>query len=250
MAATNQPRRGLVGPAIATLIAFAILCSLGVWQVKRLHWKEALIARVTARLDAPPILAPGPREWPDLNADLEYQPVTVSGRFLHNYEAHMFIALTEPRGHYGGMGYFVMTPLETDDGWMVFVNRGFVPEDRKYPSSRPAGQVDGKVTITGLFRAPYSGSWFSPANDIKNNIWFSRDPELYAEGLGLPVAKIAPYTIDARFDPKLEGGLPQGGETIIDFPNNHLGYAITWFGLAAGLLGVFLVFARGRLREK
>jgi surfeit locus 1 family protein len=243
--------RRLIVPGIAAALALAVLVSLGVWQLRRLAWKEALIARVTERVDAAPIPAPGPKEWPDLElADLEYQPVSVTGRFLHQYEAHLFTTLNAPRGHFGGMGYFIMTPLETDDGWFVYVNRGFVPEDRKYAATRPLGQIDGEVTVTGLYRAPRRGSWVSPADDTAANIWFSRDPGLFAEWRGPPAAWVAPYTIDARFDPDLPGGLPQGGETLIDFPNNHLGYALTWFGLAAALIGVFLTFARGRLRGR
>lgn len=240
--------RRLVAPAVAAAAAFAVLVSLGVWQLQRLEWKEALIARVAARIDAEPIAAPGPKEWPDVErADLEYQPVSVTGRFLHQYEAHVFMTLAAPRSQFGGMGYLVMTPLETADGWFVYVNRGFVPEAKKYGTTRPAGQVDAEVTVTGLFRAPRRSAWFSPGDDISDNVWFSRDPGLFAEWHGPPAAWVAPYIIDARYDPELRGGLPQGGETIVDFPNNHLGYALTWFGLAAGLVGVFAVFARGRL---
>jgi surfeit locus 1 family protein len=243
--------RRLFAPSVAAVLAFSILISLGFWQVQRLAWKEALIARVGERVNAQPIAAPSTKEWPDLErADLEYQPVSVTGRFLHQYEAHVFTALNAPRGHFGGLGYFVMTPLETADGWFVYVNRGFVPEDRKFGATRPLGQLDAEITVTGLYRTPRLGSWLSPANDTTKNVWFSRDPGLFAEWHGPPAAWVAPYTIDAGFDPDLPGGLPQGGETLIEFPNNHLGYALTWFGLAAALVGVFFVFARARLREK
>lgn len=242
--------RRLVLPGFATLIAFAMLMSLGFWQVARLQWKENLIATVEARLNAPPIPAPPPSEWPDLEkAGLEYQPVTVTGRFLHQQEAHVFVALSSPKGQFGGMGYLVMTPLVTDDGWYVYVNRGFVPEDRKVPATRAAGQLDGNVTVTGLYRAPSGRSWFSASDDPRRNVWFSRDPWRFAEVARLPTVAVAPYIIDAFHDPSPPGGLPQGGETLVQFPNNHLGYAITWFGLALGLVAVFVAFARTRLRE-
>ena len=243
----RHPTRKLLFPGITALLGFAVLIGLGVWQLQRLEWKEALIARVTARLDAPAAAAPGPAEWSklDLAAD-EYQPVAITGRFENDREIHVVQALTEPRGHYGGFGHMVLTPLLTAGGWIVYVNRGFVPQERTDPASRKASQIDGDTTVTGLLRAPHRRSWFMPGDDAGKNEWFSRDPAVYARAAGMPPDRVAPYIIDARADPTLPGGLPQGGETIVDFPNNHLQYALTWFGLAAALAGVFAVFAWGR----
>lgn len=241
--------RKLIAPAVATAIATAILVSLGVWQVHRLAWKEDLIARVTAGLTAPPVPAPGPETWPALNvSDHEYEPVEVTGTFFGARSAYVVYTLTEPKGQYGGSGYLVMTPLETTGGWTVYVNRGFVPRDKRAAVARPNGPAAGVVTLTGLLRAPYDRSWFVPGDDAESNAWFSRDPKLYAAAYGAPSDAIAPYIIDANFDPALPDGLPQGGETIVSFPNSHLGYAITWFGLALTSVAVFVVFAVGRLR--
>src|SRR5690606_36257053 len=96
--------------------------------------------------------------------------------------------------------------------------------------------------------APARAPWFAPGDDPDGSAWLSRDPALFAGAYGAPSAPVAPYIIDAVFDPALPGGLPQGGETLISFTNNHLGYAITWFGLAAAALGVFISFAVRRLR--
>ena len=242
--------RTILFPALAALLGIAVLCGLGVWQLQRLAWKEALIARVTARLGAPAVAAPGPSEWPQLDVnEREYQPVTVTGRFAHDREIHVVQPLTEPRGRYGGYGYLVMTPLTTADGWTVYVNRGFVPQDKADPATRKEGQVEGDLTATGLLRAPHDRSWFMPGDNVAKNEWFSRDPALYASVARLPSGKVAPYIIDAFVNASLPGGLPQGGETIVDFPNSHLQYAITWFALAAGLAGVFAVFAWGRLKN-
>ena len=241
--------RKLILPTIATLIVCAILVGLGVWQIQRLAWKEALIAQVFARLTAIPVAAPAPADWPRLDfAELEYQPVSVSGKFLNADEAHVIYTLTAPKGKAGGLGYLVMTPLATDTGWIVYVNRGFVPRDKKDSATRADGQIEDETTVAGLVRRPADRSWFMPNDNATGNEWFSRDPALYAANASLPSSGIAPYIIDANFDPSLPGGLPQGGETIVDFPNNHLGYAITWFGLALCCAGVFLAFARGRLR--
>jgi surfeit locus 1 family protein len=236
--------RALILPALATLVGIAILVALGVWQLERLAWKTALIGRVEARLDAPPSAAPGPAEWPDLDIVAhEYEPVAVTGTFDHAGELHVVTTLTRPEGPAGGIGYLVMTPFITQDGWTVYVNRGFVPRERVSPATRQEGLVDGENTVTGLLRAPRRRAWFMPGDDAAGNEWLSRDPLLYVEMLGLPAVRIAPYIVDADFDPDLPGGLPQGGETAVDFPNNHLGYALTWFGLAAALAAVFVAFA-------
>lgn len=241
--------RPLVAPAIATAVAFAILVGLGVWQLERRAWKEALMARVEAGLAGDPIKAPGPDTWASLDPrDIEYQPVAVRGIFDHGREIHVVHTLVEPKGPKGGIGYLVFTPFRSDAGWWVYVNRGFVPRENRDPETRQEGQIPGETTVAGLLRAPTSRSWFTPADDTAGNAWFSRDPALFAVAAGLPADAVAPYVIDARFDPELPGGLPQGGETIVAFPNNHLQYALTWFGLAAVLLGVFAAFAVKRMR--
>ena len=243
--------RSLVVPGIAALIVCAILVGLGLWQVRRLAWKEALIAAVTERLGAAPVAAPGPADWPAMDIPAqEYTPVSVSGKFLNDREIHVVYALTAPKGKLGGLGTMAMTPFVTDAGWIVYVNRGFVPEVKIDPATRPGSRIEGETTVTGVIRQTADRSWFMPGDDAVKNEWFSRDPKLYAASQPLPVATIAPYLIDAKFDTSLPDGIPQGGETVIDFPNNHLGYAITWFGLALCCAGVYLAFAIGKLRRR
>ncbi len=249
-AAARSPFRRLLAPGIATLIGVIILCGLGTWQLQRLAWKEDLIARVETRTHLPPVAAPGPQAWPGLDLDAaDYLPVTVKGRYDNDREVHVFAALTESHGPLGGQGYFVMVPFVTDAGWTVIVNRGFVPEAFKDPATRAEGRIDGETEVTGLLRPPQGRNWFTPADDTARNMWFTRDPATIGAFLQVPPASLAPYTIDARYDPALPGGLPQGGETTVTFPNNHLQYVITWFGLAAALIGVFAAFARATLRK-
>jgi len=249
MTGTAGKARGLIAPGIAALVACIVLASLGVWQTHRLAWKEKLIADVTARVDAPPVPAPGPDAWPAIDFDAAaYQPVSVSGAFQNDKEIHVTYALTSPKGKYGGFGAMVMTPLVTDDGWIVYVNRGFVPEPDIDATTRAGGQIAGHTTVVGLLRGPADRAWFMPGDDAAKNVWTSRDPKLYAAAQNYPAARVAPYIIDARFDPALP--LPQGGETVVSFPNNHLGYALTWFGLAAGCAIVYLAFVVSRLRGR
>lgn len=234
----------------ATLAALAVLVSLGTWQVRRLAWKEDLIARVDARVHAAPEPLPPPDTWAGLTAEaIEYRPVRLSGSFDHGREVHVFIALGEPKGPLGGQGYFVLTPLALEGtDRVVFVNRGFVPLDRKDPASRPEGQVAGTVAVTGLMRPAEARSWLSPTDDVARNVWFVRDPATMAAATGLDPAKVAPFTVD-EVAGETPGGLPQGGETVIAFPNSHLGYAVTWYGLAAALVGVWAVRMRALLRQ-
>lgn len=245
---TRQPRRrSLVFLTGFTIAALAVLLSLGTWQVRRLAWKEALIARVDARIHATPQPLPPADTWSALTTEeIEYRPVTVTGRFDHAHELRVFIALAEPRGRYGGQGWFILTPLRLagSDRW-VLVNRGFVPQDRSDPASRIEGQVSGEVTLTGLMRPPEPRSWLSPADDPTRNVWFVRDPATMAKAVGLDPSAVAPFTIDAVA--AAPGDLPQGGETVVGFTNNHLGYAITWYGLAAALAAVYgLMIVRSR----
>ena len=246
--AARGERRGLL--TVLAILGFIILCSLGVWQVQRLAWKTNLIETVNTRTQLPPEPAPGPGEWPTLDlADIDYTPVSVTGTYDNAHEIDVYEALTEPQGPLGGQGYFILTPLETPDGWYVIVNRGFVPEENKDPATRLEGQIEGQTEVTGLLRRPQGTNWFTPANDVEGNMWFTRDPEAIGEALGIPADRLAPYYIDAFYNPDLPGGMPQGGETTVSFPNNHLQYAITWFGLAAVLVVMYFLRIR-RPRKK
>ncbi|TAM99021.1 MAG: SURF1 family protein [Rhizobiaceae bacterium] len=217
------------GFAIFSIAALALLIALGTWQVKRLAWKEGLLATIHERIHA------APRPLADLEKqfarthDVEYWPVTARGTFLNGSERD-FLATWK-----GASGFFVYTPLKLDDGRFLFVNRGFVPYDRKDPSTRPAGEVTREVTVTGLARDPLAEkpSSLVPDNDLAKNIFYWKDIKAMAATAGLPAgATVLPFFVDANDAPN-PGGLPVGGVTYIDLPNNHFQYALTWYGLAA-----------------
>ncbi|MEP9378217.1 SURF1 family protein [Aquabacter sp. CN5-332] len=238
--------RGLVLPSLFALGALIVLVGLGTWQMERLSWKTALVAQVEARTAERPMPAPSPSLWPALNReDDEYQPVTATGRFDHGRETLIYTVLSDPKGPFKGPGFWVVTPLMLPSGAAILVNRGFVPEDRRDPATRKDGQVAGDVTVTGLLRLAEDASWFVPANDPTRNAWYRRDPEEIGRARGLK--EVAPFVIDANGAPN-PGGLPQAGETRLSFPNRHLEYALTWYGLAATLIGVYIAFVITRLR--
>ena len=225
-------RRWIAG-ALA-LLAIAGLVALGVWQIERRTWKLALIAQVERRLAAAPVAAPGPAEWPRIGRDDAYTRVKVCGVFAEGRET-LVQAATEL-----GAGYWVLTPLVTDRGFTVLVNRGFVPPEKKIRAEQPSGEV----TITGLLRISEPGGGFLRHNDPVADRWYSRDVAAISAKRGL--TNTAPYFIDA--DAASEPGSPRGGLTVIAFANNHLQYALTWFAMAAMLAGVSLWIAFGRGR--
>ncbi|WP_394053740.1 SURF1 family protein [Xanthobacter versatilis] len=244
----RRPGRGLVLPALAALVAFLILIGLGTWQLERLAWKEELLARVDARVHAVPAPVPPPELWPRLSREAdEYRRVQVRGTFDHGRETLVYTVRGEDAvGPVKGQGYLVVTPLLRPDGPPILVNRGFVPSDRRDPASRAAGQVAGEVEVVGLLRLPEEASWFVPANDPAHGSFFRMDPAGIAAARGLTGA--APFVIDEEAN-AVPGGLPLSGGTRLAFPNRHLEYALTWYGLAAALVGVTAAFLWTRRRS-
>lgn len=226
--------RKLIALGVVALVSCAILCALGVWQLERRVWKLDLIKRVDERVHASPVSAPSPSAWAHVNAaDDAYRHVFVKGKFLDS-RATLVKAVTEQ-----GPGFWVMAPFRTNDGFSVLINRGFVPSEQDIHEALKAR--GGVTTVTGLLRISEPGGGFLRKNDPAADRWYSRDVDAIAHSRG--IKDTAPYFIDADAgaDPR---ALPVGGLTVISFPNNHLIYAITWFGLALMLLGWMAYAAR------
>lgn len=222
---TGRPLRRSARALFAgmALLMAAGFVALGIWQVERRAWKHALVAAVDSRIHAAPVAAPGPAAWPAISAAGDaYRHVRITGRFRHDRET-LVQAVTDR-----GAGYWVMTPLETPD-FTLLINRGFVPPDRRASATRTAGNPAGTVTLSGLLRVTEPGGGFLRTNDPEGGRWYSRDIKAIAAAQGL--GRTAPYFIDVDSAPNA-GGYPVGGLTVIRFPDNHLGYALTWFALA------------------
>jgi surfeit locus 1 family protein len=241
---TVRPRRFPWAALLCAAVGFAVLAGLGTWQLQRLAWKEALIAAIDQRTHSTPAKLAGIERQFAGTGDVDYQPLELRGTFDHTRERHFFAT------HEGRSGFFVYTPLKLADGRAVFVNRGFVPYDRKEPATRPQGQLEGTIAITGLARNPLAAKPSSvlPDNEPEKNIFYWKDREGMARSAGLDPAALLPFFIDAGPGPN-PGGLPVGGVTIVDLPNNHLQYAVTWYGLAAALAGVLGVWLWRRSAE-
>ncbi|MCD9029617.1 SURF1 family protein [Luteimonas sp. BDR2-5] len=224
--------------------ATAGFVALGVWQVERLGWKRDLIARVDARVHAAPVAVPASTQWAGVDvASDEYRRVTLRGRLLHSQEVPVY-ASTER-----GPGYWIMTPMATADG-TVWVNRGYVDNAHRARDSRARVSEADEVEVTGLLRLPERAGLFLRDNVPAEDRWYVRAPDEMAAAREVP-QPVAPFFIDAQPAPG-DANWPVPGLTVVQFRDNHLSYAITWFGMAMlTLLGIVLVVRsefRGRGR--
>lgn len=231
-AADARPSRSRsVVALLVGILGVALLFALGTWQVERLHWKEGILRQIDERTHSPPQAVDAIADIAKLGGDVDYYPVAARGRFLN--AAERFFLST-----FGGdAGWNVYVPMDLGGNRFVWVNRGFVPYDRKDPSTRRAGLVEGGTDVAGLARnvATEKASWLVPNNDVAKNQFFWKNLAEMGVGTKLPPgAAILPFVIDAG-PGRAPGGWPVGGTTVIDIPNNHLQYAITWYALALAL---------------
>ncbi len=244
----ERRRRSWRSLLIPTVLAFCALIALGTWQVKRKAWKEGLIATLDERLAAPPGDLPAAAAWPRLDrASEEYRRVKFTAVFDNAKEALVYGAASAFRPDVSGPGYWVFTPARLDDGRVVMINRGFVPDGRQDPAMRPGGEVAGKTEIIGAMRWPDGRNWFMPNDQPAKNLWFARDPAAIAAAKGL--GAVAPFYVEQE-SPSPPGGLPQPGKLVVRLPDNHLQYAITWYGLALALAGVYGAYAVRQIRAR
>ena len=159
-------------------------------------------------------------------------------------------ALGEPKGRYGGPGYWVVVPFQTEAGWIVFVNRGFVPQGPEGPGTATGKRRARGNPDAGGYDPPRGNGWRPRSRqNRKRTSGIAAIRRSLPRAAGLSADAVAPYTVDLNASMTLPGGLPQPGETMVTFNNPHLGYAMTWYGLAAAAMGVFAVFAFGRLKR-
>lgn len=238
---TELKRRPRIWPVLlASAIGIAILVTLGIWQVERLKWKEGLLAQLAANAAAEPVGLASVEALQAQGRDVEYIKVKFTGTYKHVAWKKMISTFG------GGQGWLILTPAISADGRAVIVNRGSIPDQMLASFDKP----DGERQITGVVRTYTRGKgYFDPENDPQGNLWYWWDISamLASSGLdGTPkpvpfVVQVLPGTVAAEF--------PKPDEPKANLSNNHLGYAITWFGLALTLAGVAFFYVRG-LRKK
>ncbi len=239
-------RRGLFIPAILLLAALAVLIGLGTWQLERREWKESLIAELDRKLAAPPTDLPARERWQQLSAGQdEFRRVKFPAEFLPDQEALVYSSGSSLRPDASGPGYWVFSPARLTGGSLVVVNRGFVPEGRQDPKTRAEGRPSAVVEIVGVMRWPEGRGTFTPKDDPVKNLWFARDPAAMAAAKGW--GTVAPFYVDQEAPPA-PGGLPKVGPLKPALPNNHLQYAVTWYGLALVFVISAVFFVRARRR--
>lgn len=261
-AARPRGKVALVAVITALALACAGFTALGIWQLHRLEWKLALIKRVESRIHAPAVDAPRPAQWPQLNAASdEYKRIRLQGRFLPDHDTRVQ-ALTRL-----GAGFWVLSPFRTTDGSTVIINRGFVPEDWKGDSAPAPAQTPSQTEVTGLLRLSEPEGRFLRRNQPAAERWYSRDVQAIAAARGLD--HTAPYFVDAEADSRhsTDGSAgatlgaaaqagstaeswPRAGLTVTSFPNNHTGYALTWFALALMCAAAAVYVLRHEWRQR
>jgi len=234
--------RPLLWPTIIMLPIFLFSLSLGVWQMERRAWKRDILDRIATNQAAAPLTLDELLKGNPLR--FEYGRVRVSGSFLHDKEFYLAARSLKDK-----VGMQVVTPLRTDDGTIVLFDRGWLPSDKMDPAKRAEGQLPGKVDLVGIVRRSQVKRQFAPDNDPAKNFWFHVDVPLMRQMAGgSPDPVLDTFFLEADATPN-PGGVPVGGQTRLDIPNDHLQYAITWFLIALAGAGVYLAYhwENGRL---
>ena len=242
------------GFGLFTLFLLAVFVGLGVWQLQRRVEKHALIAALDARLAAAPVPLPPPAQWKSLTrAADEFRRVTFTATYEQRPDAMVFSSGSAIRADISGPGAWAFLPARLPDGDVVVVNAGFVQntmQDRAQQDRAVARLVTGApVTMTGYLRFSEHPGWFTPHADTRKRLWFSRDVPAMVQALGwAPMEQVAPFYVDLEA-PVPPSGVPKPGPLQVRLKDDHLQYAITWFGLALVVAATFAFWVRGRRRE-
>ncbi|MCB9993291.1 MAG: SURF1 family protein [Hyphomicrobiaceae bacterium] len=226
----------------------ALFAGLGYWQVLRLGEKTRLLEAIESRAERAPMPLPPVAEWSVSDpVAFNYLPVTVTGTFRNDETVLVFTSLEEAKGPFSGPGYWVLVPLMTDDNGLIFINRGFIPQEQKDQFRAGGAGPQVVVTVTGLARVSEEANLFTPPSDLVGRVEWVRNIDRLLQYVDATGRTVAPFYIDeAASEP---GALPQGGETKLTLPNRHFEYALTWFSLAVItpiLLITWLLRGRGR----
>jgi cytochrome oxidase assembly protein ShyY1 len=233
-----------------TLAMVAVLVGLGVWQLQRRAEKHALIAALDERLALAPVALPQAGAWNGLSAAKdEFRRVTFTATYAPLPDAMVYSAGSAVRDDISGPGAWAFLPARLASGEIVAVNAGFVQntmQDRAQQDRAASRLVTGQpVTLTGYLRFPEAAGLMTPREDAAKRLWFVRDVPAMARALGW--GSIAPFYVDLEA-PAPDSGIPKPGPLHVRLKDDHLQYAITWFGLAAVVVIAFGFWLRAQRR--
>jgi cytochrome oxidase assembly protein ShyY1 len=251
---TVARRRGTLGFAIVTLAMVVTCLGLGIWQLQRRIEKHALIAALDERLAAAPVALPTPSQWSALTpAKDEFRRVQFTATYARLPDVMVYSSGSAVRDDVSGPGTWAFLPAQTD-GTIVAVNTGFVQntmQDRAQQDRAAGRLVTGQpVKLTGYLRFPEAAGTLTPAENVSKRLWFTRDHLAMARALGWGEGgrAIAPFYVDLE-SPVPESGIPKPGPLKVRLKDDHMQYAITWFGLAGAMVIAFAVWWRGQRRS-
>jgi surfeit locus 1 family protein len=225
--------RRLLVPALSTIVMLIILIGLGVWQLKRLAWKEGILAQIAqAEMHlAVPL---------DTASPAPFEKVRATGVFRDDLSALYGAEVRDIRGGVV-LGAELLVPMIRQGKPPLLVDRGWVPMNPR----QPIASSMGAVSVDGYVHAGDHAGLFSAKDDTTLRRFYTLDPAVIGAAVGLP--DIEPYTL-VELGPTPPDGYPDPAKHLPRPPNDHLQYAITWFGLAVTLLVIFVVYARKVIR--
>jgi cytochrome oxidase assembly protein ShyY1 len=249
-------RRGVAGFAIFTLVMVVACVALGIWQLQRRLEKHTLIAALNERLAAAPAALPAPSQWNALtSASDEFRRVGFTATYAKLPDAMIYSSGSAVREDVSGPGTWAFLPAQLPSGETVVVNAGFVQntmQDRAQQDRAVGRLVTGQpVKLTGYLRFPEAAGTLTPAENIGKRLWFTRDHLAIARALGWGEGgkAVAPFYIDLE-SPVPESGVPKPGPLTVHLKDDHMQYAITWFGLAFAVAIAFGVWWRAQRRGR
>jgi surfeit locus 1 family protein len=231
---TRSLFRSLLVPGVMTAVMLATLVTLGTWQVNRLVWKRDLLAAIAAAEVQPPVpLGTTPSPFALVRAEGRFETVSAL------YGADVRSVAGTPTG-----GARLLGVLRREGAAPVLVDRGWIPVSQ--PATAPSPLPGGPAVVDGYVRPPDTAGLFAPADDLANRRFYTLDPAAIGRALG--VADLAPFIL-VELGAAAGPGAPEPARSLPRPPNNHLVYAITWYGLAVALMVVFAVHVRKVLRH-
>jgi cytochrome oxidase assembly protein ShyY1 len=255
MTEVSVVRRGRIGFGVFTLLMVALFVGLGVWQLQRRLEKHALIDALTERLALAPGSLPSAAQWSALTPGRdEFRRVSFPAVYQSAPDAMVYSSGSAVRDDISGPGTWAFLPARLPTGEIVVINAGFVQntmQDREQQDRAVMRLITGApVMLSGYIRFPEAAGVLTPAENLARRLWFTRDHLAMARALGWGADNrpVAPFYIDLE-QPVPASGIPKPGPLQVHLKDDHMQYAITWFGLAGAVVIAFGVWLRAQRRK-